>query len=125
MKKIIQIQEDDNIHIPSKTAKSTKNNINLKIITEDSTKNDLELENQQTLLAASKSSKSSIPINFTKYDVITKKPSIEDYEIIQTLGKGSYATVYLAKNKENNMYIALKGVKKKFIEKVVILFIIL
>lgn len=37
-----------------------------------------------------------------------KKLKLSDYEVYQTLGTGSFGRVKLAKNKQNNKYVALK-----------------
>ncbi len=47
-----------------------------------------------------------------------KKLSIEDFEVSFTLGKGSYAKVVLAKNKNSQKLYALKIIDKKFLKRV-------
>ncbi|CAD8184548.1 unnamed protein product [Paramecium pentaurelia] len=42
----------------------------------------------------------------------TKKVKLADYEIMNTLGTGSFGRVRLAKQKSNNKYVALKMLKK-------------
>ena len=45
-----------------------------------------------------------------------KKTSIEDFTIIQELGKGSYAKVLLAKHNENGKYYAIKKINKNMLD---------
>ena len=73
-------------------------------------------ENINILNTNSDSSKSLNETNDTI--IVKKKYSIEDFEIINKIGKGSFAKVYLARNKNNNKLVALKAVDKQFIEKV-------
>jgi len=42
----------------------------------------------------------------------TKKVKLADYDIMNTLGTGSFGRVRLAKQKSNNKYVALKMLKK-------------
>ena len=44
-----------------------------------------------------------------------KKRSINDYQIIKSLGEGAYGTVYLAKEKESNTLCAIKALDKEHI----------
>jgi hypothetical protein len=47
-----------------------------------------------------------------------KRNSIKDFELINVLGRGSYAKVVLARNIYTNKYYALKVIDKLFLEKV-------
>jgi hypothetical protein len=47
------------------------------------------------------------------------KHSINDFDIIDVLGKGSYAQVILGKNNYTGELRAIKMIEKKFLEKVV------
>ena len=42
--------------------------------------------------------------------------SINDFEIIKTIGSGSFGKVYLVKNKSNNHYYAMKSLEKSLIK---------
>ena len=42
--------------------------------------------------------------------------SINDFEIIKTIGSGSFGNVYLVKNKNNNHYYAMKSLEKSLIK---------
>ena len=44
------------------------------------------------------------------------KPSIDDYELLKVLGKGSYAKVVLVRRRVDKQILAMKILKKKHIE---------
>lgn len=48
-----------------------------------------------------------------------KKQTIKDFEIMQTLGKGSYAKVVLAKHLHSKKLYAVKVIDKQFLTKVI------
>ena len=41
-----------------------------------------------------------------------KKLKIQEYEVMQTLGQGAFGRVKLAKQKQNNKWVALKFMSK-------------
>lgn len=49
--------------------------------------------------------------------VLPKKVKFDDYEILNTLGTGSFGRVKLARHKQTNKYYALKMLKKSDIVK--------
>jgi len=53
-----------------------------------------------------------------KDEKFKKKWSLENFEIIRKLGKGSYAKVSLAKNIKTGELFAIKEIEKYFVEKV-------
>lgn len=53
-----------------------------------------------------------IKIKFKKFRLFTKQKKIlQDYKIIQVLGKGGFATVYKALCHSNNQEVAIKMVR--------------
>lgn len=46
---------------------------------------------------------------------MNKAPSIEDYNFVSVIGKGTYAKVFLVSRKSDNELFALKVLKKKYI----------
>ena len=49
------------------------------------------------------------------------KTSLDDFQIIAPLGKGSYGEVVLVKKKSNGKQYALKVIDKHFLRKVIII----
>jgi len=102
----------------NKTTKFTNNPKTITIVEPES--NQLEGEDIN-INPPSKTCKSSYTLKtFKPIEQIQKKVSLEDFEVLRQLGKGSYAKVYLARNKNSNLLVALKAVEKRFIEKVTI-----
>jgi 3-phosphoinositide dependent protein kinase-1 len=96
------------------------------LLTCESTNHSIALSNYSDV---SFSSESALPVSFNIHDTSIlsensdllieskKKISIQDFEIIKTIGKGSYAKVVLARNIHNNRLFAIKIIDKKFLEK--------
>lgn len=87
-----------------------KNIIEKKLSFNNENENDPENNNDNI-----KDNKNKEKINDEK---AKKKPSIDDFEISFVLGKGSYAKVVLAKNKNSEKFYALKIIDKKFLKRV-------
>jgi serine/threonine protein kinase len=52
-----------------------------------------------------------------KHQINSSKPSLNDFKIIKTLGKGSFGRVLLVSNIHDSKYYAMKVLKKSFVKK--------
>ncbi len=80
----------------------------------------LDDDSDKPPLESSKLTSTSSTDSIYKMDSSKNKKisSIDDYEIIETLGKGSYAKVDLGKNIYTNNLYAIKNINKTFVERV-------
>jgi hypothetical protein len=77
-----------------------------------------KLDNDQHSLSSTKSNDDNIFIVESPKESPKKRNTINDFDIINTLGKGSYAKVVLGKNIYTGDCYAIKMIDKKFVEKV-------
>ncbi len=66
----------------------------------------------------SKSTSSDSLCQYNSSNEKSKKKTIEDFDILYTLGKGSYAKVVLGQHFESHQLYAIKNINKRFVEKV-------
>ena len=81
-------------------------------------KSGLDKVNTSFSIDIDKCSHDNIYVIDSPTDSPRKKNSINDFDIIQVLGRGSYAKVVLARNIFSGMQYAIKIIDKKFLEKV-------
>lgn len=75
-----------------------------------------DLVRNRKLSQNSESSKSSKKFNLLDDKTKNFKISLRDFEVIKTLGKGSFGKVLLAKSNIDHLYYAMKVLKKKMLE---------
>ena len=85
----------------------------------EETKSENFQENVSLSIDTEKCSHDNIYVIDSPTDSPRKKNSINDFDIIQALGRGSYAKVVLARNIFSGMQYAIKIIDKKFLEKVI------
>ncbi len=83
------------------------------------------IERKSTGDSSDSENENSIIIIDSSTDSPKKKNSIRDFDIINLLGKGSYAKVVLSKNIYTNKFYALKIIDKEFLRLVSIYLIII
>ncbi|KAL4504373.1 hypothetical protein ABPG72_009819 [Tetrahymena utriculariae] len=75
----------------------------------------LQISKRKQTLLQSRNQNNNKKAILTFTNMVDKKLSMENFDIIQVLGRGSFGEVILAKNKSNNEFCAIKILEKSYL----------